>query len=79
MRPLPGIKKDYLDYPGRAGQRPAHRHRDHRGGLHIVKDRIDITGARWGLEGAEAILKLRALTASPVFSLGSEDWAVCLT
>ena len=25
---------------------------------------MDITGARWGLEGAEAILKLRALTAS---------------
>lgn len=24
---------------------------------------MDITGARWGLEGAEAILKLRALTA----------------
>jgi len=28
---------------------------------HIVKDRMDITGARWGLEGAEAVLKLRAL------------------
>jgi len=25
---------------------------------------MDITGARWGLEGAEAVLKLRALTAS---------------
>lgn len=34
---------------------------------HIVKDRMDITGARWGLEGAEAILKLRALTASGDF------------
>ena len=31
---------------------------------HIVKDRMDITGARWGLEGAEAILRLRALIAS---------------
>ena len=31
---------------------------------HIVKDRMDITGARWGLEGAEAILKLRALIAT---------------
>ena len=29
--------------------------------------RMDITGARWGLEGAEAILKLRALTASGDF------------
>jgi hypothetical protein len=34
---------------------------------HIVKDRMDITGARWGLDGAEAILKLRALTASGDF------------
>lgn len=28
---------------------------------HLVKDRMDITGARWGLDGAEAVLKLRAL------------------
>jgi hypothetical protein len=28
---------------------------------HLVKDRMDITGARWGLDGAEAILKLRAI------------------
>jgi hypothetical protein len=28
---------------------------------HLVKDRMDLTGARWGLDGAEAILKLRAL------------------
>ena len=28
---------------------------------HLVKDRLDITGARWGLKGAEAVLKLRAL------------------
>ena len=27
---------------------------------HLVKDRMDITGARWSLHGAEAILKLRA-------------------
>ena len=31
---------------------------------HLVKDRMDITGARWGLAGAEAILKLRALKAN---------------
>jgi hypothetical protein len=31
---------------------------------YLVKDRMDITGARWGLEGAEAILKLRALIAN---------------
>jgi len=34
---------------------------------HIVKGRMDITGARWGLEGAKAILKLRALTATGDF------------
>jgi hypothetical protein len=34
---------------------------------HIVKDRMDITGARWSLEGAEAILKLRALIANGDF------------
>lgn len=31
---------------------------------HLVKDRMDITGARWGLEGAEAILRLRSLKVS---------------
>jgi len=31
---------------------------------HLVKDRMDITGARWGLEGAEAVLRLRALKSS---------------
>ena len=34
---------------------------------HIVKDRMDITGARWGLDGAEAVLKLRALIATGDF------------
>jgi hypothetical protein len=31
---------------------------------HLVKDRMDITGARWGLDCAEAILKLRSLKVS---------------
>jgi hypothetical protein len=31
---------------------------------HLVKDRMDITGARWGLKRAEAILKLRSLKVS---------------
>jgi len=31
---------------------------------HLVKDRMDITGARWGLDQAEAILKLRSLKVS---------------
>ena len=34
---------------------------------HLVKDRLDITGARWGLTGAEAILKLRALHSNGDF------------
>jgi len=34
---------------------------------HLVKDRMDITGARWGLAGAEAILQLRALTSNGDF------------
>jgi hypothetical protein len=34
---------------------------------HLVKDRMDITGARWGLPGAEAVLKLRAITCNGDF------------
>jgi hypothetical protein len=30
---------------------------------HLVKDRMDLTGARWSLEGAEAVLHLRSLRA----------------
>lgn len=31
---------------------------------HLIKDRMDLTGARWGLEGADAVLKLRSLHSS---------------
>ncbi|WTX00980.1 ISKra4 family transposase (plasmid) [Streptomycetaceae bacterium NBC_01309] len=31
---------------------------------HLIADRLDITGARWGLAGAEAVLRLRALTTN---------------
>jgi hypothetical protein len=34
---------------------------------HLVKDRMDLTGARWGLTGAEAVLKLRAIKANGDF------------
>ena len=34
---------------------------------HIVADRLDITGARWGLAGAEAVLRLRALISNGDF------------
>jgi hypothetical protein len=33
----------------------------------LVRQRLDIAGARWGLEGAEAVLRLRALKASGDF------------
>jgi len=34
---------------------------------HLVCDRMDITGARWSLDGAEAVLRLRALQSSGDF------------
>ena len=34
---------------------------------YLIKDRLDITGARWGLPGAEAILKLRATASNGDF------------
>ena len=34
---------------------------------YLVKDRMDITGARWGLTGAEAILRLRTLVKNGDF------------
>ena len=43
---------------------------------HLVKDRMDLTGARWGLDGAEAILKLRAIRANGDFD---EYWRYHLT
>jgi hypothetical protein len=43
---------------------------------HLVKDRMDITGARWGLAGAEAILKLRAIKANGDFD---DYWRYHLT
>lgn len=38
---------------------------------YLIKDRLDITGARWGLERAEAILKLRSIKHSDDFDA---DW-----
>src|ERR1700686_4685067 len=34
---------------------------------HLVEDRMDLTGARWRLTGAEAVLRLRALRSSNDF------------
>lgn len=35
---------------------------------HLIKDRMDLTGARWSLKGAEAVLKLRSLRSSGDFN-----------
>jgi len=40
---------------------------------HLVKDRMDITGARWGIHTAEAILQLRALITNGDFD-AYWDW-----
>ena len=34
---------------------------------HLVNDRMNLTGARWSLQGAEAVLRLRALRSSGDF------------
>ena len=34
---------------------------------HLVKDRMEVTGARWRLQGAEAVLRLRSLWVSGDF------------
>ena len=34
---------------------------------HLVEDRMNLTGARWSLTGAEAVLRLRALRSSNDF------------
>jgi hypothetical protein len=31
---------------------------------HLIADRLDIGGARWGLDGAEAVLTLRAVISN---------------
>ena len=33
----------------------------------LIGDRLDITGARWGLQGAEAVLTLRAVISNGDF------------
>jgi hypothetical protein len=61
-------KKDYLQYPqALAAGWPIATGIIEGACRHLVKDRLDLTGARWGLEGAEAILKLRALRSN-------DDW-----
>lgn len=61
-------KKSYLDYPtALASGWPIATGVIEGACRHLVKDRMDITGARWGLPGAEAVLKLRALSSNGDF------------
>jgi len=61
-------KKKYLDYPtALAAGWPIATGVIEGACRHLVKDRMDITGARWGLDGAEAVLALRTLTSNDDF------------
>ena len=64
----PTRKAPYLDYPTALKQDwPIATGIIEGACRHIVKDRMDITGARWGLTGAEAVLKLRAIKTNGDF------------
>jgi hypothetical protein len=58
-------KQPYLDYPAAlANGWPIATGVIEGACRHLVADRMGITGARWGLEGAQAMLWLRAICAS---------------
>jgi len=66
-------KADYLDYPSALSKGwPIGTGVIEGSCRYVVKDRMDITGARWGLKGAEAVLRLRALRANGCWD---EYWA----
>jgi hypothetical protein len=61
-------KKPYLNYPtALANGWPIATGVIEGACRHLVKDRMDITGARWGVDGAEAVLKLRSLISNGDF------------
>jgi hypothetical protein len=61
-------KKPYLDYPTALARGwPIATGVIEGACRHLVKDRMDRTGARWSLTGAEAVLKLRALRSNGDF------------
>ena len=61
-------KRPYLDYPTALSQGwPIATGVIEGACRHLIKDRMDLTGARWGLESAEAVLKLRALISNNDF------------
>ena len=58
-------KQPYMDYPRALAQGwPIATGVIEGACRHLVQDRMGITGARWGLQGAQAILWLRAINAS---------------
>ncbi len=61
-------KAKYLDYPrALAGGWPVASGIIEGTCRYLVADRMDITGARWSVNGAEAVLKLRAVRANDDF------------
>ena len=61
-------KADHLDYPtALAAGWPIATGVIEGACRHLVKDRMDITGARWSAQGAEAVLKLRAVRTNNDF------------
>jgi len=61
-------KKNYLDYPTALERGwPIATGVIEGACRHLVADRMDITGARWSLDSAEAVLKLRALISNGTF------------
>jgi hypothetical protein len=55
-------KQDYLDYPAfLAAGWPVASGLIEGAARWLIKDRMEVTGARWGLDSAEAVLRLRAL------------------
>ena len=61
-------KRPYLDYPTALERGwPIATGAIEGACRHLVKDRMDITGARWGLDGAEAVLKMRAIVSNHDF------------
>lgn len=58
-------KKPYLDYPkALAAGWPIATGVIEGACAHLVRDRMDVTGARWSVAGAEAILELRAVRSN---------------
>lgn len=62
-------KSRYLDYAGALAKGwPIATGIIEGAARYLVADRLDVTGARWGLEGAEAVLKLRAIRSNDDFT-----------